>query len=183
MIEMSVIGVTHDQRTERFVVVLVDATNVKGLPIWIGRAEAKAISFALAGGKSVRPLTYSLFANLLELFDYEVQHIEIDALEYAYKATIVMNCKSDKTSKKFLDARPSDAIAIALTAKAPILVSSELEFVIDSETQLDLSFREFVRDLKASDFNSCASRADSSVDPNSLKDEAENASDRAEEET
>jgi len=156
MIEMTVIGLTLDPKTGQPIVVLKDNENLRGLPIWIGHSEAKAISIALYERRTERPLTHLLLTNILELLEYEVERIEIDLLDRTtYKATIVLNSTSADADLKFVDARPSDAIAVALNAKAPILVSKSLEFVVNDELQLELSFKEFLKDVKASDFNLC----------------------------
>jgi Uncharacterized conserved protein len=154
MIQMSVTGITLDPRTAQPIVILNDDSNVRGLPIWIGRSEARAISFAMGEAKSERPQTHTLFANMIELLGYKVLQIEIDTLDKStYKATIRLIGKSKRHVERTIDARPSDAIAIALLTNAPILASDQLNFVMDTEAQLDSSFKTFLQDLKASDFN------------------------------
>ena len=100
------------------------------MPIWIGAPEATAISRALDNYKPERPLTHDLLLNLVTGLGYKVKQVEINELESnTYYATIILliddpEHKLDTT--RSIDSRPSDAIALALRAKAPILVSAQV---------------------------------------------------------
>jgi bifunctional DNase/RNase len=162
MIEMFVAGIALDARNGHPIVVLNDSTKRRALPIWIGMAEANAISRALDNFKPERPMTHDLLLNLVTSLGYTVKQIEINELaSNTYFATILLliddpEHKLDTT--KSIDARPSDAIALALRAKAPIFVSAQViadgtipaDFEKDEEEAQE--FKKFIDGLKASDF-------------------------------
>ena len=158
MIEMRVMGIALDTRSGSPIVVLNDKENRKALPIWIGSAEASAIIRKIENIPSQRPLTHDLFLQISEQSEYKITKIEInDVDDQTYFSTIFMyNEKLDKELQ--IDSRPSDAIAIALRADVPIyvtanvlatgLVSTDLE----KDEQEAREFKEFIQDIKPSDF-------------------------------
>ena len=162
MIEMYVAGIALDARTGHPIVVLNDSSKRRALPIWIGMFEAKAITGALENFKPERPMTHDLLLNAIQQLGYKVKHIEINELSSnTYFATIVLqvNDPSNKVEAvKPIDARPSDAIALALRAKAPIFVSPQVvaEGTIPADFEKDEEeaeeFKKFIDGLKASDF-------------------------------
>lgn len=112
--------VTLDTSTNRFVVILKDDVHGRWLPIVVGTTEAQAIALQLEGIMPPRPLTHDLMRNLLDSIDVEIAKIIVNDLrENTYYAVIRL-----KLNKKLLeiDARPSDAIALALRMQAPIFV-------------------------------------------------------------
>ncbi|MBS1956302.1 MAG: bifunctional nuclease family protein [Cyanobacteria bacterium SZAS-4] len=154
MIEMTVAGIAIDTRNSQPIVVLKENDTLRTLPIWIGIAEAKAISFALEKTKSERPLTHELLLTTIERLGYEVKQIEIDKLDsQTYSAILKLHSKEEGKTRMMIDARPSDAIALALAARAPIFVSPEITvnavMAADDDTA---EFKHFVSKLKASDF-------------------------------
>ncbi len=162
MIEMFVAGIALDARNGHPIVVLNDSTRRRALPIWIGMAEANAITRALDNLKPERPMTHDLLLNLVVSLGYTVEKVEINELaSNTYFATIILR-RADLAAKtddvKLIDARPSDAIALALRAKAPIFVSSQVvaEGTIPADTEKDEQeseeFKKFIDGLKASDF-------------------------------
>ncbi|MGH9554004.1 MAG: bifunctional nuclease family protein [Terriglobales bacterium] len=191
MIQMSVTGVGIDARSSQPVVVLSDETKQRTCPIWIGPSEARAISLAMNGASSKRPLTHELLLNTISSLGYEVVQIEIDSYDAeTYRATINLvkddldNTEDVDEMVKAIDARPSDAIALAIVAHVPIFVSPLLALYEKMETlgeQDDAKFKEFVQDVKASDFNKLGVSAElsdndsskwqePSVDPMSLSE-------------
>ena len=160
MIEMHVAGIALDARNGHPIVVLNDETKRRALPIWIGMAEANAISRALENTKPERPMTHDLLLNVITVLGYKVDRIEINELSAnTYFATIrlvVGDARID--AAKAIDSRPSDAIALALRATAPIFVSAQVvadgtipaDFEKDEEEAKE--FKKFVDGLKASDF-------------------------------
>ncbi len=180
MIKMSVAGIALDPNSAQPIVVLNDETRQRGLPIWIGAMEARAISLALSGMKVSRPMTHDLLLNIIHALDSEVEHIEIDKLEDSiYRATIKLTTKdsddSELDAERFIDARPSDAIALAVAVGCPILVAEGLELVIDDGEELDAQFKEFVRDVKASDFGRIPSGySDPDLDADADADDQQN---------
>ncbi len=106
------------------VVVLLRAENGKLLPIWIGALEGQNIAIALAGEKPPRPLTPDLLLSVLEMFGGKLSRVEITELkENTFFARLVIEHKGIEYE---IDARPSDAIALALRAEAPIYVDEKL---------------------------------------------------------
>ena len=106
------------------VVVLLRAENGKLLPIWIGALEGQNIAIALAGEKPPRPLTPDLLLSVLELLGGKLKRIEITELkDNTFYARLIVENRGIEYE---IDARPSDAIALALRADAPIYVDEEL---------------------------------------------------------
>ncbi len=103
-------------------VVLADAAGDRVLPIVIGESEAQAIAMQLRGVNPGRPLTYDLIRNLLETTGNHVESVEVNDLrDQTYYATIFLD-----QGRYHVDARPSDAIALALATHAPIYVEARL---------------------------------------------------------
>jgi len=124
MIEVKISGVAIDPITKGFVVILKDEKKNRWLPIWVGPYEAKMISLALEEIEAKRPLPHDLMKNILKELDAAVAKIVICNLEKdTYFANITLKI-FDKT--KEIDARPSDAIALALRVNAPIFVTEEI---------------------------------------------------------
>ena len=124
MIQVRVVGLAEDSATES-PVVLLEALEQKGiLPIWIGRPEASAIAFQLAGQTYERPLTHDLLRIVIEGFDARVSRIVITELRgNTFYAKIYLSRRDEVFA---IDARPSDSIALALRAQCPIFVTREL---------------------------------------------------------
>lgn len=123
-IEMFVGGLVMDPATQAPIVVLKDETGSVTLPIWIGITEATSIASAIKQITMARPLTHDLFYDLLLQLGITVQRIVITELkESTYFAELILG-QGDKVF--VLDARPSDAIAMALRASAPIYVAQEV---------------------------------------------------------
>ncbi|MBN1350387.1 bifunctional nuclease family protein [candidate division KSB1 bacterium] len=124
LIAVRVDRVTLDTSTNRFVVILRDDKNHQWLPIIVGSNEAQAIALQLERINPPRPLTHDLMKTLLDAIDVSVSKIVVsDLKENTYYALISL--KSNGHSQE-VDARPSDAIALALRMKAPIFVSDEV---------------------------------------------------------
>ncbi|MBU4226633.1 bifunctional nuclease family protein [bacterium] len=124
MIRVKISGVAIDPVTKGFVVILKDETEKRWLPIWVGHYEAKMISLALEKVKPVRPLAHDLVKNILDSLGVVVTRVVIcDIKDNTYFASVRL--KINQTEKE-IDARPSDAIALALRAGAPIYVTEEV---------------------------------------------------------
>jgi RNA polymerase sigma factor (sigma-70 family) len=107
-----------------FVVVLWDAAGRRLLPIWVGPAEGAAIAVGLCNASTPRPLTYPFIAGLLDAAGATVEAVEISALhEDTYHA--VVRLRSGGTSH-VVDARPSDALALAGRTGSPVYVAADL---------------------------------------------------------
>lgn len=118
--EMQVIGITIDPVTQSPIVILRDKDSKNTLPIWIGMLEANAIAAGLEQLKLPRPMTHDLFKNLLDQIGVKLLSVEVtDIRENTYYAALHMEV-GDKSV--IIDSRPSDAIAIAIRMKVPIMV-------------------------------------------------------------
>ena len=130
---MTISGLTVDPLAKSPIVILKEVDGDRTLPIWIGLLEATAIASELEGIKFSRPMTHDLLNNLLDMVTIEVTKIEVcDLRDNAYYALIHFK-QGDKEMS--IDARPSDALAIALRVKAPIFVDEE---IINKSKEIDL---------------------------------------------
>ncbi len=123
--EMTISALTIDSKSQTPIVVLNprDGTDHE-LLIWIGVLEATSIVYALKNMKFERPLTHDLFKNFIEKNNYKLSKIEICDLKdntFFAKIYFTMNDK-----EFYMDARPSDAIALAVRFDAPIYASDEV---------------------------------------------------------
>jgi len=124
LIAVRVDRVTLDAHTNRFVVILKDDVNNKWLPIVVGNTEAQAIALQLENVSPPRPLTHDLIKSLLESVKAKISRVVVsDLRENTYYAVLSMKLNGQSTE---IDARPSDAIALALRMHAPIFVSDEV---------------------------------------------------------
>ena len=133
LIEMKVAGLAIDPMTEMPILILKDMKDENPLPIWIGLVEAGAIATELEKIALARPMTHDLMRNMLDLLGVTVMHVEIsDLRESTYFAMIVLQQGSKVLE---VDARPSDAIALALRVGCPIRVD---EAVLEKAREIDL---------------------------------------------
>ncbi len=106
------------------IVLLKTEEGEKTLPIWIGLLEATSIAAALQEIQFDRPMTHDLFKNLTQIMDLHINRIDIcDLKENTFFAEIHFVSKNGSFT---MDARPSDAIALALRFKAPIFVDEQV---------------------------------------------------------
>ncbi|NJK39472.1 MAG: bifunctional nuclease family protein [Oscillatoriales cyanobacterium RM2_1_1] len=148
MIEMKVAGIALDAATRSPIVLLRDASERRALPIFIGQEQARSIIGALENSRPPRPLTHDLFVNLMEMWEMDLERIVIHSLQdNTFYAVLIL---SQGEIKKEIDARPSDAIAIALRTDSPIWVMEEviMEASIPVDREADeaerQAFREFL---------------------------------------
>lgn len=133
-LEMKVTGLTIDPFTSMPIIILKDMEEKCALPIWIGLIEASAIATELEHIVLARPMTHDLLKNILESLGATVARVEVhDLADNTFYARVFLRAgKSEFT----MDARPSDAIAIALRVKSPIFVARH---VIDKSRKIDLA--------------------------------------------
>jgi bifunctional DNase/RNase len=123
-IEVRVHGLILEQKTQQNIVILREIEGERILPIWIGPVEAQAIRRFLAEEAFPRPLTHDLIQLVVDGLKAKVSRIVIaDLKESTFFASIVVERDGEVLS---IDARPSDSIAVALRAKAPIFVNEKL---------------------------------------------------------
>lgn len=123
-IPVEVTGISVFAPINGFVVILKELEGDRLLPIYIGAPEAHNISLLLRGAKYVRPLTYDLFNNLLTAAESKIECITVtDLRDSTFFAEVMVKVRS-RTTK--VNARPSDAIALAIKTKAPIYVNPKV---------------------------------------------------------
>jgi uncharacterized protein len=126
-VKMTVAGLALEPATGTPVVLLRDASGEITVPIWIGQSEALAIASELEGVKPPRPMTHDLMRNLIHQLGFRLSRAVVNDLrDNTFFAMLYL----DKAGQEIeVDSRPSDAIALALRAGAPIFVDKK---VIDS---------------------------------------------------
>lgn len=143
--QMKVRGLMFDPYNNTFIVILRDEENADMLPIWVGKPEASSISFALEDVTTPRPMTHDLMKAVLDVVGAKVISVVIsDLKENTYYAKVHL---SYEDSEYVIDARPSDAIALALRTKAPIFANEE---VIRKQASDELD--QWLENLKPGDF-------------------------------
>lgn len=123
-LEMRIRGLLMDPTTNSPIVILKDVQSETMLPIWVGPFEANSIASEIEKVAPPRPMTHDLLRNLVNLFGAEVRRIIVTELrDNTFYAVIEIDWRGEKL---LLDARPSDAIALALRADCPIYVNEEV---------------------------------------------------------
>ena len=125
MVEMELNKIVIDEKRHDQLIVLKEKNGERVLPIVIGLHEASAIKLKISGFQPPRPLTHDLLHTTIEHLEATVDRVIIDKLEEStFHAKIVLKTNSGK--EKTIDARPSDTIALAVRAHAPIFVEDEI---------------------------------------------------------
>ena len=124
MVEVTVIGLSLDAETRSPVLILRERDTNTILPIWIGAMEALSISLALGKVPMPRPLTHELMLGAIEKLNASLVSVRIHWMKQGAFYSELDILADGKNLK--LDARPSDAVALALRVNAPILVSEEM---------------------------------------------------------
>ena len=161
MQEMQIYGVSFDLVGKQPIVLLKTADGNKFLPIWIGHAEAAAILMKLQSQSAPRPMTHDLVNDMLQQLGAQILRITVTELrENTFFAQIVVAQDGHELE---VDSRPSDAIALAIRAEAPIFAAdqvieeSAIEFEGDEvdEEQLEAEvsrFRNFLDEVTPDQF-------------------------------
>lgn len=124
LIPMTIKGLMLDPVSNSPIVVLKDGEDKVFLPIWVGIFEANAIALELESVSTPRPMTHDLIRNMIQQMDAQVTKIVINELrESTFYALIHMRLAERVVT---IDARPSDAIALALRTEAPIFVDQSV---------------------------------------------------------
>ncbi len=125
MVEMELSKIVIDEKRHDQLIVLKEKNGERAIPIVIGLAEASAIKLKISGFEPQRPLTHDLLHSTIKYLEANIEKIIIDKLEEnTFHAKIVLRTSSG--AEKFIDARPSDSIALAVRAHAPIFVEDEI---------------------------------------------------------
>ena len=156
MVKAKINGLALDVTSNSPVVILSPEDSEKVLPIWIGHFEAWAIAMELSGVNSKWPMTHDLLRKIIEAVGGKVVKVEVTELkDQTFFAKIHLQCDG---STMEVDARPSDSIALALKAKAPIFVNEELfqergAGSAENKKQYDAeALKERLRNIKPEDF-------------------------------
>lgn len=154
-IEMKIKGLVVDPISKMPIVVLEDISSKRMLPIWIGVFEANAIALKIENIPTPRPMTHDLLKNFLDIIDISIQKIVVtDVRDNTFYASIYF-LHNDQTVK--IDSRPSDAIALALRAQAPIFVEEEVvskahTMKYDEDLEDSEKLKKWLENLKPEDF-------------------------------
>jgi bifunctional DNase/RNase len=133
-IEMTIKGLMIDPITNMPIVILKDKDGERVLPIWVGVFEANAIALQIENIATPRPMTHDLIKNILSEIEADVQRIVVsDLRDNTFYAMIYLDREGETIA---VDARPSDAIALALRTRSPIFVEDS---VVESAKGLDLT--------------------------------------------
>lgn len=121
LLEVRVMGVVVDPKASNPVVILVDFSGEKALPIWIGVFEAEAISRGLEDVVTLRPMTHDLMKQILDTFKVNLIKVVIhDIRDNTFYANLYLNVDGKEV---VVDSRPSDAIALAVRTRSPIFIT------------------------------------------------------------
>ncbi len=161
MQEMQIYGVSFDLVGKQPIVLLKTAEGNKFLPIWIGHPEAAAILMKLQSASTPRPMTHDLVTDMLDQLGAQVTRITVTELrENTFYAQITVQLDGSEIE---VDSRPSDAIALAIRAEAPIFAAdrvieeSAIEFegedVDPDELEAEVAkFKHFLEEVTPEDF-------------------------------
>ena len=132
--EMTIKGLMVDPVTNTPIVILKEKDAERVLPIWVGVVEANAIALQIENVATDRPMTHDLLRNVITGMEGEVDRVVVsDLKEHTFYAIIHINRRGTRVA---IDARPSDAIALALRTHSPILVE---ESVFDTARTSDFT--------------------------------------------
>jgi bifunctional DNase/RNase len=134
LIEMSIKGLMVDPITNMPIVILKDKLGERVLSIWVGIFEANAIALQIENVSTPRPMTHDLLRNIITDLEGSVDRVVVsDLKDNTFFAIIHLTVRGERIA---IDARPSDAIALALRTRSPILVE---ESVIDNAKTVDFT--------------------------------------------
>jgi len=155
-INVEVNSIRLEESSETPILLLLDPSSQKVLPIWIGTIEAVSIAYAQEGVLHDRPQTHDLLLNMVEALDGTINEVNISNIEEnTYFADIILNTINGTVT---LSARPSDAIALALRSNIPVTVNQDvfetnsIDLIIDNSNEIE-EFKEFIKDIKPEDFS------------------------------
>ena len=143
--QLKVRGLMFDPYNNAYIVILRVEEQADMLPIWVGKSEASAISFALEGVATPRPMTHDLMKSILDTVDAKLISVVVTEMrDNTYYSKIHLMYDDSEYS---IDARPSDAIALALRTSAPIFARED---VLRKQASEELD--QWLENLKPEDF-------------------------------
>ena len=159
MRKVTIAGLTMDPASNTPIIILKTDDDDQAIPIWIGLLEATSIASALQKIKYERPMTHDLFKNFTEVLDISVSKVEVNDLkDNTFYARIHFLSKEGGFD---MDARPSDAIALALRYEAPIYVAdtviqsskiSDGEVEVADQSDEGKKWADYLENLSPEDF-------------------------------
>ena len=158
MQEMVIYGVSFDMVGKQPIVLLKTVENNKFLPIWIGHPEAAAILMKLQGASTPRPMTHDLLSDVLGELEVECTRVAVTELrENTFYASISLRVNGRELE---IDSRPSDALALAVRAGAPIFAADEViaesaiefEHEVEDTEEVVEKFKDFLDRVTPEDF-------------------------------
>ena len=161
MQEMQIYGVSFDLVGKQPIVLLKTSEGNKFLPIWIGHPEAAAILMKLQGASTPRPMTHDLLSDVLDQMEAKCEKVSVTELrDNTFYASITLQQDGSEIE---VDSRPSDAIALAIRADAPIFAADEVieesgiefegEEVTEEEIESKVSeFKQFLEQVTPDEF-------------------------------
>jgi bifunctional DNase/RNase len=158
--EMVIYGVSFDMVGKQPIVLLKTVENNKFLPIWIGHPEAAAILMKLQGASTPRPMTHDLLSDMLGELEVECTRVAVTELrENTFYASISLRANGREIE---IDSRPSDALALAVRAGAPIFAADEVisesaiefEHEVEDTEEVVEKFKDFLDRVSPEDFAS-----------------------------
>jgi len=125
MIQIELSKIIIDEKRQDQIIVLKEKNGTRQFPIVIGFLEASSIKMKLSGLNPPRPMTHDLIMSVIENLNATVDQLIIDKMiKNTFQAKIILKTKNGR--KKTVDTRPSDGVAIAVRAGAPIFVEEEV---------------------------------------------------------
>jgi bifunctional DNase/RNase len=156
--EMVIYGVSFDMVGKQPIVLLKTVDSNKFLPIWIGHPEAAAILMKLQGASTPRPMTHDLLSDVLGELEVECTRVAVTELrENTFYASISLRANGRELE---IDSRPSDALALAVRAGAPIFAADEViaesaiefEHEVEDTEEVVEKFKDFLDRVTPEDF-------------------------------
>ena len=159
MRKVNIAGLTMDPASNTPIIILKTEDDDQAIPIWIGLLEATSIASALQKIEYERPMTHDLFKNFTEVLDISITKVEVcDLKDNTFYARIYFLSKEGEFD---MDARPSDAIALALRYSAPIYVADSViqnskmtdgEVEVADESDEGKKWADYLENLSPEDF-------------------------------
>jgi bifunctional DNase/RNase len=155
---MVIYGVSFDMVGKQPIVLLKTVDSNKFLPIWIGHPEAAAILMKLQGASTPRPMTHDLLTEMLSELEVTCTRVSVTELkENTFYASITLSVNGQEVD---IDSRPSDALALAVRAGAPIFAAEdvitesaiEFEHEVEDTEQVVEKFKDFLENVTPEDF-------------------------------
>ncbi len=155
-INVEVNSIRLEETSDTPILLLLDPSTQKVLPIWIGTIEAVSIAYAQEGIQHDRPQTHDLLLNIIEALDASINEVNISNIQdNTYYADLILNTDSGLVT---LSARPSDAIALALRSNIPVTVNEDIfdtnsiDLIVDNTNEIE-EFKEFIKNINPDDFS------------------------------